>query len=85
MNVSALRNQVNNGKVAAIKIMSNEGDIYTAQAVVGNELHTLNLDESGKPWVFHSYVEAKRALSSCAVPIALETSTVYDEMVNSHH
>lgn len=85
MNASVLREQLNSGRIAGIKIISNEGDIYTAHAVVGNQLHTLNQNESGKPWIFRSYIAAKRALSSCAVPIALETSAVYDEMVNSHH
>jgi hypothetical protein len=43
-------------------MISNEGDTYTAHAVVGKRLLTLNLDESVDLCLFHSYVDAKQML-----------------------
>ena len=81
MLTNTLREKIISGDVTSIRIMSNEGDIYTAEAWVGNQLHTLQHQDSSRPWIFRSYIEAKRALKPYRVPLILETSRVYEEMV----
>lgn len=81
MRANKLRELINTGDIDGIRIISNEGDIYTAEALVGNQVHTLNRQDSGQAWVFRSYIEAKRALKTYQVPLMLETSHVYEEMV----
>jgi len=80
MDVKALGLEVQVGRVDAIHIRSNEGDIYTASAVIHGREHTLEQDGSHQPVVFHSYIEAKRRLGHYAIPVTLEPSAVYDEM-----
>ncbi len=70
------------GHVEAINVMSNEGDIYTAQAVIHGIGYTIESKETGLPMVFHSFVEAKREFQSLGeLPIRLEQEAVHDEMV----
>ncbi|MEH6624986.1 MAG: DUF6482 family protein [Motiliproteus sp.] len=70
------------GHVEAINVLSNEGDIYTAQAVIHGIGYTIESKETGMPMVFHSYIEAKREFQHLGeLPIRLETPDVYDEMV----
>ena len=70
------------GRVEAINVMSNEGDIYTAQAVIHGIGYTIESRETGLPMVFHSFVEAKREFRSLGeLPIRLEPGGVHDEMV----
>ena len=83
MDVKTIGFEVNNGHVDAIHILSNEGDIYTAQAVIRGRIHTIEHDDSRQPMVFHSYVEAKRQFKGFKVPVALQPSLVYDEMVST--
>ncbi|WP_421863768.1 DUF6482 family protein [Motiliproteus sp.] len=81
MDVQAFERQALSGTVDAVIILSNEGDIYTAEVVIHGRSHTLESTDSHQPLVFHSYREAKRSFASYSVPIRLEASQVYDEMI----
>lgn len=81
MNVKTFGQEVQNGRVEAVNILSNEGDIYTASALIRGKEHTLEQDDNHRPLVFHSYIEAKRRFEEYRVPLALKPSEVYDEMV----
>lgn len=88
MDVKTFGREVQSGKVESINILSNEGDIYTAQAVINGHQHTLESDSSRKPLVFHSFIEAKREFKRYAVPLRLTPHDVYDEMIDQadiHH
>ncbi len=70
------------GNVDSINIISNEGDIYTAQAMIQGQGYTLEQRGSVEPLVFHSYIEAKRNFDRYKqVPLYLQQSDVHDEMV----
>ncbi|MEH6823523.1 MAG: DUF6482 family protein [Motiliproteus sp.] len=88
MDVKTFGREVQNGKVESINILSNEGDIYTAQVVIDGRQYTLEKDSSHQPLVFHSFIEAKREFERYAVPLTIEPSDVDDQMVNReayHH
>ncbi len=73
------------GRVEAIQVLSNEGDIYTAQAVVHGIGYTIESRETGLPMVFHSFIEAKREFEHLGdLPIRLEQAAVHDEMVGEN-
>lgn len=73
------------GHVDAIHLHSNEGDIYTAEAVIKGRPYLLESKQEKGPWVFHSFREAKQAFEDYPeVPISLEQRDVYDEMVGEH-
>jgi len=80
MNVKAFGLEVQLGHVEGIHILSNEGDIYTAAAVIRGREHTLEQDSSHQPMVFHSFIEAKRRFKAYPVPVTLQPSPAYDEM-----
>ncbi|WP_210394636.1 DUF6482 family protein [Motiliproteus sediminis] len=82
MDVKTFGQEVQNGRVEAVNILSNEGDIYTASALIRGKEHTLENDDSRQPLVFHSYIEAKRRFEDYRVPLTLKQSEVYDEMVS---
>ncbi len=82
MDTRTLMLELSSGKVDSINILSNEGDIYTAEVVVQGREYTLEVEDSHTPLVFHSYIEAKRQLAAYAVPLQLKASYVYDEMVS---
>ena len=70
------------GHVEAINVLSNEGDIYTAQAVIQGIGYTIESRDTGLPMIFHSYIEAKREFRQLGeLPIKLEAGAVHDEMV----
>ncbi len=70
------------GKVDSINIISNEGDIYTAQAMIKGLGYTLEQKGSAEPLVFHSYIEAKRSFDRYKqVPLYLQQNDIHDEMV----
>ncbi|MCW8883898.1 MAG: DUF6482 family protein [Motiliproteus sp.] len=70
------------GHVEAINVLSNEGDIYTAEAVIHGIGYTIEAKATGLPMVFHSFIEAKREFEHLGeLPIRLETTEVFDEMV----
>ncbi len=73
------------GHIEAIHVHSNEGDIYTADIVIKGKRYPLETGGSTGPRVFHSFREAKQAFEDYPeVPIQLEQSGVYDEMVGEH-
>lgn len=70
------------GRVSAINILSNEGDIYTAEAVIHGKGYTIERRDSKDPLVFHSYREAKREFARLGdMPVELQQSSAYEEMV----
>ena len=82
MDIRTLGQQIHGGKVDAINILSNEGDIYTAEAVIQGHAYTLEADHDHHPLIFHSLIEAKRSFERYTVPIRLEFREVYDEMIS---
>ena len=73
------------GHVEAINVLSNEGDIYTAQAIIHGIGYTIESRETGLPMVFHSYIEAKREFQQLGeLPIKLQPEAVHDEMVGEN-
>jgi hypothetical protein len=82
MRFQAIAQRARQGHVDAVKILSNEGDIYTAEAMIQGETHVVETRHSDAPMVFHSYVEAKRELGHLGdLPIQLEQRELDDEMV----
>ncbi|WP_207061448.1 DUF6482 family protein [Motiliproteus sp. SC1-56] len=82
MKYSDFTEEAQQGRVSAINILSNEGDIYTAEAVIHGTGYTIERRDSAEPLCFHSYREAKQQFEFLKnTPVRLQPSHAYEEMV----